>query len=103
MTEYNAGNPKQVKQRQDKEKLRQDQRLAELQALLKQPEFRRFVWLFIHENCGLMQSPWNPNGSTQTLMIGRQDVGRELWGMIEKANPEVIPKMMIEYVEWRRE
>lgn len=102
MTEpYNAANSKHVKRRADRVKLRQDQLNDEFKELLKLQPFRRFIWQLIHERCQLMQSPFNPNGSTQTLNIGRQDVGRELWAQIETAEPMAIPQMMLEYSEWQ--
>lgn len=97
--EFRANDPEQVKKRQQKsERIRkaQDDDLSEL---LKLPGFRRFLWHLIHERCQVMQSPFSPNGSTQTLNIGRQDVGRELWALIERADPAMIPRMMVEYQE----
>lgn len=97
--EFRANDPAQVKQRQKKaERIREFQE-SDLRKLLSEIEFRRFLWHLICERCQVMQSPFSPNGSTQTLNIGRQDVGRELWAAVERIDPAVIPRMMVEYQE----
>lgn len=95
--EFRANDPAQVGKRQQKAKLVRENQDADLRTLLTMPEFRRFMWNLIHERCQVMQTPFSPNGSTQTLNIGRSDVGRELWAAIERIDPAVIPKMMVEY------
>lgn len=97
--EFRANDPAQVKKRQQKSERIAEHQQADLRKLLEQIEFRRFMWQLICERCQVMQSPFSPNGSTQTLNIGRQDVARELWAMLERADPSVIPRMMIEYQE----
>lgn len=97
--EFRANDPVQVGKRQQKAKLVRENQDADLKALLVRPEFRRFLWQLINERCQVMQSPFNPNGSTQTLNIGRQDVGRELWAAAERVDPKAIPLMMAEYAE----
>lgn len=99
MSDYRANDPQQVKKRQQKLDRIAEQQQADLRRLLEFIEFRRFMWQLICERCQVMQSPFSPNGSTQTLNIGRQDVGRELWAMLERTDPAVIPRMMIEYQE----
>lgn len=91
---YNAANPKQVKKRIDKAKRVADQRDEDFRTLLSIPEFRRFLWHHICARCQIFQSPFNPNGSVQTLNVGRQDVGRELFTEIERIDATLIPKMM---------
>jgi hypothetical protein len=99
---YNAADAKQVKKRTDKAKLAADQRDDEFKQLLEQPAFRRFLWNHICVRCQVFQSPFNPNGSVQTLNVGRQDVGRELFADVERVNPTLIPQMMTEHAEARR-
>lgn len=96
---YRANDAVAVKQREAKAKRKADQSRDDLQELLKLPVFRRFAWRLIHERCQIMQSPASANGSLQSMNIGRSDVGRELWSEIERANPEIIPQMMLEYAE----
>lgn len=96
---YNAANPRHVQKRTNKAKRDAEQRQEEFAELLKQAAFRRFLWHLICERCQIFQSPFNPNGSTQTLNIGRQDVGRELFSDVERIDPKLITLMMTEFAE----
>lgn len=96
---YNAADPRQVKKRADKAKKAAERNDDDLAKLLGQPEFRRFVWSLICERCQIFQSPFNPNGSTQSVNIGRQGVGLELLAEIERVDARLVPQMMIEYAE----
>lgn len=82
-----------------REKRALEQQVNDLKALLEMPAFRRFVWRLIGERCKLLESPGANNGSVQSVNVGRQDVGRELWVELEAIDPLVIPKMMVEYFE----
>lgn len=97
----NVADPKKVKAKADKSKRQQDNRDEDFRWLLAQPQFRRWVWHVIHHTdyCALMQTPWNPNGSTQTLNIGMQEIGRKLHANIERIDARLIPQMMLEYHE----
>ncbi len=94
---YNAANARQVKKRAEAAKLALEKREAEFAELLALPAFRRFLWHHICVRCQIFQSPFNPNGSIQTLNVGRQQVGHELFAEIEKIDPKIIPAMMVEY------
>lgn len=96
---FQANDPAQVKKRETSQKLKLEQQREDMKKLLAMPEFRRFVWRHIHETCKLMHTPFHPNGSTQTLNIGMQDVARALWTEIEQIDAKVIPLMMTEYLE----
>ena len=96
---YQANDPEQVKKRADKAKLRREQQHADLQELLALPSFRRYLWRHMHETCGLMRSGYSPNGTTQTLNVAMQDVAKALWVEVERVDPSMIPKMMVEYYE----
>lgn len=96
---FNAADPKQVQKREKKAKRQQEDRDADLKELLQLPSFRRWIWNLACDRCQLFQSPFNPNGSTQTLNIGRQDVGRELLAEIERIDPKLVPQIMTEYAE----
>lgn len=96
---FQANDPQQVKAKKQKAKSAAEHQLNDLRVLLVQPEFRRFIWRHMHESCGLMRSPFTPNGSVQTYNIGMQDLARILWAEIERADATVIPKMMTEYAE----
>jgi hypothetical protein len=101
--EYRANDPAQVETRNQKAKRIQEQQQTDLQTLLQQPEFRRFVWRLIHETAGLLRDPFSSNGSVQTYNIGMSAVARTLWAEIERVDPAVIPKMMLEYAESQRQ
>src|SRR5687768_5046676 len=94
-----AADPKSVASAKRKESDRLEQQQLDLKALLKLPEFRRYVWRLIGERCRLMESPGSANGSIQSCNVGRGDVGRELWAEIEQVDPLVIPQMMVEHFE----
>lgn len=96
---FQANDPAQVKKRQDSAKFRKEQQDIDLSELLAMPQFRRYIWRHIHETCGLMRSPFSPNGSTQTLNIGMQDVARAMWAEIDQLKPEAIVTMMQEHAE----
>ncbi len=96
---HNASDAKQVRKRQDRQKLESDQRKADIAYLVSLPQFRRVIWWYMNERCGMMHSAFSPNGSQQTLNIGRQDAGREWWSLIESADPKAIPQMMLEYLD----
>ncbi len=96
---FQAGDPEQVRKRERKYDDQRAQEIDELRYLLKQPEFRRFIWRHINATCGLLRSPFSPNGNTQTLNIGMQDVGRQLWAELEEAAAKSIPLLMAEYTE----
>lgn len=99
MKPFNAADPAQVKRRQDKASLAKDQRISDLKELLELPAFRRYIWRHINETCHLMQSAFNPNGTTQTVNVAYQDVAKALWAEIEQVDYKAIPLMMIEWRE----
>lgn len=96
---FQANDPKQVKERQDKAKKRSDLQHDDLANLLKLPEFRRYVWRHMNETCGMMKDPDSGNGSIQSKNIGMANVARALFVEIESVNPLIIPQMMVEYYE----
>lgn len=98
---YNAADPQQVKRATRKAKKAQDALDDHMKALLELPQFRMWIWNLVCDRCQLFQSPFNPNGSTQTLNIGRQDVGRELLAEIERIDPAMVPRIMAEYAAAR--
>jgi len=98
--EYQANDPKQVKSRTDKHKLKLDQQHDDLKELLQLPSFRRYVWRHMNETClAVGKSAYHPNGSQQSFNGGVQSVGAQLWIEVEQVDPLMIPKMMTEYFE----
>jgi hypothetical protein len=94
-----TNDPVQVGRAKAREKRQLEQQSEDLRQLLGLPAFRRFVWRLIGERCKLLESPGSNNGSVQSVNVGRQDVGRELWAEIEAVDPLLIPRMMTEYFE----
>ena len=94
---YRANDPAQLKKRRDRDKFSKEQRDKDLAELLAMPQFRRYVWGLMYERCGLMQEPFNPNGSVQSYNAGMQAVAKMLWVEIESVNPKLIPQMMLEH------
>lgn len=93
---HNAGNAESVAEQKRKAKLATDQQEADLRTLLKMPEFRRYVWRHMGSTCGLMETCASPNGSVQSMNIGKRDVAISLWAELERIDPLVIPLMMQE-------
>jgi hypothetical protein len=98
-TVHNAADPQAVQRQKKKTKDQTQQQADDVRALLQLPEFRRYVWRHMNATCGLMRSAAHPNGSQQSLQIGMQSVGLQLWTEIEAVDPLMIPKMMTEYHE----
>lgn len=96
---FQANDVVQVKKRQDKDKLKREQQDKDLHELLALPAFRRYLWRHMNESCGLLRSPFSPNGSTHTMNTGMQEAARIIWVELERIDPKVIPKMMSEYLE----
>lgn len=101
--QYNAADPKQVKKRTDKAKDSKEQVDKDLAELLAMPQFRRYVWRHINDTCGLMRDPFSPNGSVLNLNIGMQSVARAMWAEVESVKPELIPQMMLEFLQSTKE
>lgn len=99
---FNASDEKQVRARKRSEKELLEQQQDDLRTLLALPEFRRYVWRIMNTTCGLMRSAASPNGSTQSINIGMQDVARGMWAEIEQTDPLSIPTMMREHFEARK-
>ena len=99
---YKTNSPKQLEERREKERRAIELREADLRLLLDMPEFRRYVWRHMCETCGMMKSGASPNGSTQSINIGMQDVARALFAEIESIDAMKIPQMMTEYYEGQK-
>ena len=96
----NAADPTQVKDRQSKEKHKNEQQQADLKWLLEQPQFRRFIWRLVCEECQAVgKSAFSTNGSVQSYNLGMQAIGCSIWSQIESVDASAIPKMMLEYLE----
>jgi hypothetical protein len=96
---FNAADERQVKERKRNERDAREVQQDDLRELLALPAFRRYVLNLIIGRCNMLGTAESPNGSPQSSMIGRQNVGRELWAEIGSVDPLAIPRMMIEHHE----
>ena len=90
----NVANPKQVKEGAKKEKWRLRQEKEDMLFLLKQPQFRRYVWRLL-ETCNIFASIWRCSAEIHRL-AGRQELGQEILVEVTQADPESFIQMMKE-------
>lgn len=102
MSEFRANDPEQVKKQKDKLKRKLEQQETDIKELLELPSFRRFLWGYMNETCGILRSPFQTNGSMQTQLIGMQDAARALLAQVEAVDPLIVPQMMTEYHEMQK-
>ena len=60
---------------------------VDLRLLKERPEFLRFYG-FLLSICDPMAPAFNTNGSLENYLLGRQEVGKELWNLIEEVQPD---------------
>lgn len=96
---YKTNSPKKLEELREKERKAIELREKDLRHLLTLPEFRRYIWRHMCETCGMMRSSASPNGSTQSINIGMQDVARAMFAEIETIDALSIPLMMTEHYE----
>lgn len=90
----NAADPKQVKSGKKKAKLRREQELFDLKALLETPQGRRVMWRLLAK-AGMFNSIYE-SSSRIYYNAGRQDYGFWLWSELEKAHKGYLVKMIQE-------
>ncbi len=98
MRQRNASDPAQVKKAERAAKEAEEQRALDLKGLLKLPEFRRYLYRWIWEK-QLALSPFNSNGSTMSLNVGRQDMAREMLHEIRLADVTAFATILREQAE----
>lgn len=99
-----VGNAADKKQVEEAKRLERDQKQTaqqDLQELLKQPNFRRFIWRTI-SFCGVFESTFSENYALAGHLSGRQDVGHYLLDEIIRAQPEVLADLMREAYKEKR-
>jgi hypothetical protein len=96
---YNAADEQQVRDRKRTAKDAAEIEREDLKKLLGYPEFRRYIRRLIIERCKVLKSPSSTNGTLQSMLIGRAEVGQELWAEIDAADPFAIPEMMVTYAQ----
>jgi len=91
----NAADKKQVGTAAKREKLRREQELADLRALLELPEARRFLWRLMG-HCKTFGSVFNELQHFTAYNAGRQDVGHFVMSEIVEADQAKLLTMMTE-------
>lgn len=90
-----AIDPKQMKDKEEKDKLRSLDEVADMKKLLEMAPFRRFMYRTLN-HLKPFQSVYHASGSQQSYNIGLQDAGHYLMGQVSDAEPEAIFKIMKE-------
>lgn len=93
--QYNAADPEQVKSRKLSEKQALRQYLADVEAILKLPEGRRFLWKLLCD-CHIFQTSFSQNALTMANWEGERNVGLKIWATLEQVSPEIILLLMKE-------
>lgn len=89
----NAADAKQVKEARKKVRLADQQRRADLRAVLATEAGRRVLWRVL-EHCQPFASALGATDAITNFNVGRQDVGHFLFAQITEANPEAFIQMM---------
>ena len=90
----NAADKEQVGKAGHKLKLRQQQDLSDMRAVLATREGRRVLWRLL-ETCKVFGSVWHPSALIH-FNAGQQDVGHLILAKITEANDEALLLMMRE-------
>ena len=77
------------------QKLRQDQILMDLEAVLRLPQGRR-VMLRILERCGVYRSAFAGEAAPTALRLGEQNIGLWLIAQFEAVDPTEYPRLLLE-------
>lgn len=88
----NAGDEGQVRAATEREAKRASLEVADLIAVMKLPEGRRFINRVI-EFTGPLKEAFCPNGSLTNYTLGQQSVGRKLYADLDEACPDLFLKM----------
>lgn len=75
----------------------QRRRIADLRKLLKQPEFRRFIWHILSET-GIFKASFTLNSMQTAFLEGRRDVGLAFIEDLDKADTNALIQIRQEYV-----
>ena len=91
----NASDPKQVRKADVKKKDEERQELDDVKQLLNSPHGRRFVWRYLGI-CGVFRSSFTGNSET-FFNEGQRNIGLQLLGDVNRANPEAYVTMLREH------
>ncbi|HXH24035.1 MAG TPA: hypothetical protein VNI78_02225 [Vicinamibacterales bacterium] len=99
--EFNAADPKAVKERKRKEKREDEQAQEDLRELLRHPFGRRHLWRML-QKCHVWRSSFHPSGQQFAANEGRRSVGVELMSEIIEADPQAWIDMQQERLDEER-
>ena len=91
---------REVKKQQDAEAEYQrlhKRRILDIAKLLKQPEFRRFIWHILSE-AGIFRASFTNNSLNTAFLEGKRDLGLALLSDIDTANINAIFQIRQEFV-----
>lgn len=91
----NAANKEQVQDAQMKVKLQKEREVADLNALLKSPEARRFIWRIL-KMCGMYESSYTGSGSDTFFREGKRQIGLNILAEVTTVDPNAFLQMMKE-------
>jgi hypothetical protein len=88
----NAADEDEVREMERDEKKHARNELEDLRALLKLPQFKRFIWNVL-VYCAPLEDPLNTNTVLMASNIGRGNVGRMIIAKISDADPSAFFKL----------
>jgi hypothetical protein len=71
--------------------------IADLQKLLRLPEFRRFVWN-IWSDTGIFRDPFSQNAMTMSYVCGQQSVGKKLLADVNEGDVNAFGQIQREFI-----
>jgi len=71
--------------------------IADIQKLLRLPEFRRFVWS-LWTKTGIFRDPFSPNALTMSRECGQQGVGKDLLADVNDADVNAFGQIQREFI-----
>lgn len=90
--QVNASDPRQVKERVDRETLDREQELNDIRALMHDEWGRRMMWRLL-EMAGVYRSSFDASNNRICFNEGRRDVGLHLLADVDEACPEAMVLM----------
>lgn len=89
----NADDPQQVANAIEIVRLTREQELAELDGLLRLPQFKRLVWRYL-ERAGVTRSTFTTDALLMAFNEGRRDMGNFILADVVEARPSAYVEMM---------
>lgn len=71
--------------------------LADMQKMLRQPEFRRYMWKLMSDT-GLFRSSFSQNAMTMSCSEGRRDIGLGILNDLNNADTNAFAQIQREFI-----